>query len=1104
MKTVPRGRLNEQIVQRHLKRIHGTLKASLLILILLALAGSGCKRSVPGAEERSMNESPISLELGVPIERQLAPGETLPFTLDLPLGNFVQITAKQQGIDVSLRWLAPEGAEPLLEVDSPNGEQGDEVLAAVAGEAGRHRLEVVASKEATKPGGVTVTLDVRNSATDQERRLAEGALRFASGENERRVARFDEALASYEGALGIFRKIGDQRCEAATLYRIGWVRQDAKQGALSVEPLVQAIRLYGILGDRFMEATALNRCGSVYLDLSRIEDALLAHRRATDIFRELKDSQGTVSSLTDLGLDQSIAGLVEDATASLRDAIVLADRFDRQEDEVLARIRLGTLLFERGDFSSARAELGIALSKAEAAKSPMRTAQVLAQLGAIDNREGKPVAARERFQKALDIFRELKSAENVLAARTGLGVALLRAGAPEEAKTQFDKVLEISQKLGDRYAEAVAKMNLGRYHHARGEDDQAVAEHRASLGLFEQLGDRTGIASNHFGMARSICHSGDLGTALREIEASLAEVEGIRGEVANFDLRTSYLASKREYGDLQVEILMSLDKLHPKDGYAARALAADERQRARHLLDLLGEARAKIRRDAPADLLAEEGRLRNELNGLDNLRSKLFREEAEPAVLGKVSTEETHKLARLGQVRAEIRLASPRFASLTEPETLDLAGMQKLLGAHDRLLIYRLGVSKSYLWAISQKGLQAYDLGPREPIERLANRYAALLASFDPERAHARREAGLALAKLILDPAKGSLSEGRLAVVADGALHRVPFAALPDPLAAETTDRPPLLVRAEVLHLPSATVLAVLRREGAKRLPALGGVAVFADPVFSPRDPRVLEETAFSEAPGAARGGEAGEYPRLPHTRREADAILKLLPPQLRFSAFDFAARRQAVLGDRLKRYRIIHFATHGQVDPVHPELSGLVFSQVDEQGLPIDGILRLNDIYDLDLTADLVVLSACSTGAGSQVPGEGLVSLTRGFLYAGVQRLVVSLWPVPDDSTADLMASFYRHLLTESRTPAAALRQAQLEMLDDPKRRDPFHWAAFTLVGDWRYGGPGTTDDSIETRDVGGPNPNIRPDIDLPPPAVEPPPGYEEEGGPAGKGWRW
>ncbi len=186
-------------------------------------------------------------------------------------------------------------------------------------------------------------------------------------------------------------------------------------------------------------------------------------------------------------------------------------------------------------------------------------------------------------------------------------------------------------------------------------------------------------------------------------------------------------------------------------------------------------------------------------------------------------------------------------------------------------------------------------------------------------------------------------------------------------------------------------------------------------------------------------------------SRREADEITGLAGARASFKALDFAANRATALGSNLSQYRIIHFATHGLLNSQHPELSGIVLSLVDKEGLPQDGFLRLHDIYNLKLAADLVVLSACKTGLGKEIKGEGLVGLTRGFLYAGAPRVVASLWKVDDRATAELMKLFYQRMLRDSLRPAAALRKAQIDMWKQPRWAAPYYWAGFTLQGEWK-----------------------------------------------------
>jgi CHAT domain-containing protein len=198
---------------------------------------------------------------------------------------------------------------------------------------------------------------------------------------------------------------------------------------------------------------------------------------------------------------------------------------------------------------------------------------------------------------------------------------------------------------------------------------------------------------------------------------------------------------------------------------------------------------------------------------------------------------------------------------------------------------------------------------------------------------------------------------------------------------------------------------------------------------------------------GAVRAG----FARLPFSREEASAIASLANPQTRFVATDFRASRATVLGGALAGHRIVHLATHGIVDNQRPALSGLLLSLFDERGAPRNGFLRLHDIYNMRLDADLVVLSACQTALGKEIQGEGLIGLTRAFMYAGASGVIATLWQVSDAATAELMKRFYRGLLKEGLTPAAALRAAQRDMSHDARWSAPYYWAGFVLQGDWQ-----------------------------------------------------
>jgi CHAT domain-containing protein len=197
-------------------------------------------------------------------------------------------------------------------------------------------------------------------------------------------------------------------------------------------------------------------------------------------------------------------------------------------------------------------------------------------------------------------------------------------------------------------------------------------------------------------------------------------------------------------------------------------------------------------------------------------------------------------------------------------------------------------------------------------------------------------------------------------------------------------------------------------------------------------------------------GLDSDQIPRLLASREEAKAIMKLVPWHTGFEALDFDANRTTAMSSELSQYRIVHFATHALVNNEHPELSRIVLSMVDKKGQQQDGSLRLQDIYNLKLPVNLVVLSACQTGLGKDVKGEGLIGLTRGFMYAGASGVVASLWKVDDDATAELMKHFYDGLFKRDLTPAAALREAQLTLRKDKRWQNPYFWAGFVIQGDY------------------------------------------------------
>jgi CHAT domain-containing protein len=584
---------------------------------------------------------------------------------------------------------------------------------------------------------------------------------------------------------------------------------------------------------------------------------------------------------------------------------------------------------------------------------------------------------------------------------------------------------------------------------------------------------------------------GNLSGALDSSRSAMDAVEAVRGGKSTHDARSFYLSGEQPVYDDNIQLLMRLDSLHPGEHYSSLALQTSERARARSLLEMLSESHADIRQGADPALLERERSIQHSLEAKSQVLERMLNGPKADANAEAARNEILGLLSDYQEVEAKIRLTGPRYAALTQPHPLSVSEIQRDVLDDDTALIeYHLAPGNSFMWFVTRDSVYARQLTARQIIEIAARRVYDLLASrnhrekFEEDDEKSSRiakadgefaVASAALTNLILSPIADLLGgKKRLFIVADGALQYVPFAALPDP---GSPARDPLVVQHEIVCAPSASVVALIRRDSVNRPIAQNKIAVLADPVFSDKDPRVKGARADGKGTksgttvpsgvtgkasrtdivlrSAAESGAAGRngvMDRLPYSRKEADAIASLVSKNNAMVAMDFDASKTTATDSSLGSFRYVHFATHSLLNSTHPELSGLVFSLVDANGADLDGFLQAHEVYNLKLPVDMVVLSACNTGLGKEISGEGIVGITRGFMYAGASRVLVSQWRVADDATAELMARMYSGILgRKNLRPLAALREAQIGMWKDKRWSFPYYWSGFVMQGEWR-----------------------------------------------------
>jgi len=704
-------------------------------------------------------------------------------------------------------------------------------------------------------------------------------------------------------------------------------------------------------------------------------------------------------------------------------------------------------------------------------------ASALDGIGVVYQSLGETQKALEKFNESLPIRQAVGDRSGEASTLNNIGWVYRSLGETQKALEKFNEALSIRRAVGDRSGEAETLTDIGALHRSLGEMQKALEKHNEALLFFQLVGDRNGEAAALLGIAQVEQKCGNLTQARQLIEQAIGPVESLRTNIVSQELRASFFASRQVFFEFYIDVLMQMRKQNPAAAFDAVALAVSERARARSLLELLKEAHADIRQGVDPALLERERSLQQRLNARAEAQARLLNRKHTPEQAADAAREIAAITSEYEEVQAQIRDRSPRYAALTQPQPLGLTDIQQQALDEDTLLLeYALGEKRSYLWLVSQRSIDSYELPPRAEIEAATRRVYELLTA-RPKRGTPPDPQFIAQAKalsrMLLSPAAAQLGAKRLVVVAPGALSYLPFAALPAP---EDEKRPsgdyePLIAKHEVVSVPSASVLSTIRREMAGRRRAAKSVAVLADPVFEASDPRLASakngsssrETLAAPVPDAelseltrairtmnfpdARAG----FMRLAFSRQEAESIIALTPGGTGLKATDFSASRALALSRQLSQYRILHFATHGLLNSERPELSGLVFSLVDQEGKPQDGFLRLHEIYNLQLNADLIVLSACETGLGKEIKGEGLIGLTRGFMYSGAPRVVASLWSVDDLATAELMKLFYQRMLKDGLPAGAALRAAQLELSRQKRWASPYFWAGFVLHGEWK-----------------------------------------------------
>ena len=1012
------------------------------------------------------------LVLNSPISRDYKAGERHFFFVTASEKEVIEITCERSGVDVALTVFAPDG-EKVSVSNAPGGFAGFDRLFFLAERAGKYRIALDSRRPLKINGSFTILLKDKRAASEDDLKRAVamrllGEAREVLTGTENRLKKAAEAVEKLEKALEVFEKTSDLQGQAAALFHLGLVNgYEIGNKTKSIEFYEKSLELWAKTGDEAGRAICLTYLAdeirdydtpekprSVYIDKAQkyFDEAIALHRKLNskpdeatalaflcrlyndtgnfqkgfDACREAHRIEVDTDPLTGYRIYLNFASLYGnsgDLEKALKFNATALERLEIVKDYVnpfrkaFIKSNIGGILINQKKYAEAEQNLREALTITEQAKQAMYAGYILVRLSLIYSETSRLPEALEAAQKAVEIYRQ-ESPVKIQAALNMLGKVQSSFGQTKTARALFIEAVELNRRNTDRYAEADSLYNLAKLEAA----------------------------------------AGNLETALQNIDLGISNSEVIRAKFLGKNQRTSYLSILKKYYELKIEILIQLYEKAAETRFLEQAWQTHEKIRARSLMETLIFSGLNLNDFAPKDFYPKEQALLEEVAAAELRRSDAVKTK-NPALQKAAESDLIKKLGEYEVLQENFRQKHPQFSAINQPRVFAIADVQKMLGDETAILEFALGETQSYVWVIRNNSFRLVKLPPKATINQAVREFYLALTDRDAKNDNAVIAKSQNLSREILSPVREEIQNVRqLVVIADGSLQLIPFSAL---TFAPDAVYEPVASTVEIVNAPSFSSLAFQQENKASRPKSNDKLlAVFADPIFQNDDerfalsktqnPKLAPKDISENLTQNLRDVGLEHLARLPFSGIEAREIGKFAPEKT-FVALGADASRQTFLRGDFNSYRILHFATHGFLNQHNPELSGLVLSLYDREGNAQNGFLRVIDLYSLRLHSDLVVLSACQTALGKETDGEGIVGLTRGFMYAGASGVVSSLWKVEDAATAELMKRFYRAMLKDNQTPSAALRTAQNELRKIPRFKNPRYWSGFTLNGDWR-----------------------------------------------------
>lgn len=862
------------------------------------------------------------------------------------------------------------------------------------------------------------------------------------GNVHERTGQYKEARENYKNALAAGAGAKDKTVITWALIGIG--NGYSRQGdyAQATSHYQRALKVSESLGHRIGIGATLMNIGVMYARQGSYDEALAYYQRSLKIAEEVGDKTRTAVTLINIGGVHTRQGSYAEAFQCIQRALKMREELGDKRGIAVASNDLGDVYEAQGFYGKAIQYYQRALKMREEIADKRGIAVTLSNIGGVYVKQGSYGEAVNCYQRALRLMEELGYKIGIARTLSHIGNAYGRRGSYAEALEYHKRALEISSEINAKSAMGEVLNSIGTTYLKLHKYPEAIELLHRALVLGQETKVPEIIWEARHGLAGGFEKLANPTEALKHYKSAIEEIEKVRARATFEEGKAEFLASKfSAYEDL-IRLLCQLDVENPGTGYDRQAFEYVERAKARALLESLLEARLDLSLQVDAGLKQKEKGIFHKIAAVQSKLQKSVPDSERKKLFDELDNlEEEHNT-----LKAEMRRANPRYAQMLYPEPLNLERIRSaLLDQETALLEYLLGRDHAFAFLVTSDGLFVRKLEASQDLYDRIDDYIKLLSSGSSKQ-FAGAVAGKRLYRDLVSPIAEYIPKSvkRLIVMPDGKLYYLPFEAL----LRETSSGPRYMIEDyRIAYAPSATVLAdLLSQVRPRQSERKGEILAFADPVYRLAAKEVGEEDTIAEETGKSFHLDRGfSLPPLPFTSEEIKNIRRYSVGRSDFYQNEYA-KEEAIKNSPLEDFQIIHFAVHGLLDDRVPARSALVLTLDNDPAE--DGILQAREVCNLKLAAELAVLSACQTGRGRLITGEGVVGLTRTFLYAGARSVLVSLWNINDQATARFMDGFYKYL-SRGETKEESLRQAKLEMIDSGYSH-PRYWAAFVLIGDY------------------------------------------------------